>query len=120
MSDDKWDGYPSSAWDKPSLAVVASDAYRRGVVLWTVGPHVRFEMHEAGLAYLEDFGLDNAPHGVSVWEGKTEYHRCGDYAEHVEAELVGKFRQPTEHEWDCIQAGECPWDDNDWRKECST
>jgi len=48
-----WGNYDFS---KKSLAVISVNK-NNGIVLWTVGGHVRMEMEEAGLYYTEDLGL---------------------------------------------------------------
>lgn len=108
------DGPPEYDWSKPSLAVVASDGDGRGCVLWTAGPHVQSFLDEIGRG-LDDIGLDDAPDGISVWEGKikTYHYYEGDY----DADLTGKFREPSDEEWQSIQRGECPWNDEDWIKK---
>ncbi|KKN31774.1 hypothetical protein LCGC14_0820580 [marine sediment metagenome] len=100
-------------WDLPSRAVVACDGNGHGAVLWTVGPHVAHEMNEAGMVELSDLGLDDAPLGVSIWEGvyvtppaPALQESAGDEG----TQPAGKFRPPTDHEWDAIKAGRCPWE----------
>lgn len=86
-----------------SKAVVANNKQGHGLVLWYVGDVITSEIEEAG------FCLDDAPEGISVWEGigiwtpgPFEYPDDGDF------ELVGEFRKPTDEEWAAIRAGECP------------
>ncbi len=62
-----WGNYDFS---KPALAVVASDGRGNGAVLWTVGAHLNLEIEEMGLHRLDELWLDDAPLGISVWEGK--------------------------------------------------
>lgn len=100
-------------WDKPSLAVVACDGDGHGCVLHTVGPHVAFDMREIGRD-LDDLGLDDAPAGISIWEGVTAgggYAGDGDYHDTY---LSGAFRAPTDDEWKAIREGRCPWNPDDW------
>lgn len=103
-------------WSKPSKAVVACSG-DVGCVLWTAGPHVDSYISESGSGHLEDIGLDNAPDGISIWEGKiiTVHHHTPDMNE-WDSWLDGTFRPPTDSEWDAIRRGECPWDDAEWRK----
>ena len=107
---------PNLDWSKPSLAVVACDANGHGVVLWTAGPHVYSMINEAGVSDLDLLGLDDAPEGISIWEGtiKTVHHHTPDMNEH-DSWLEGMFREPTDEEWDSIRKNECPWNDDDWR-----
>lgn len=114
---DYWDGYPKSAWDRDSKAVVACDGRGNGCVLWTAGPHVRMEVEENGFEQLCDLGLDDAPLGISVWEGRYEYRATTHPDEGCESDPVGKFRRPTDEEWRLIRDdGVCPWDDQEWRR----
>jgi hypothetical protein len=110
------DGTPSD-WDRDSFAVVACDDAGNGCVLWTIGPHVEHEIREGGLRQLCDLGLDNAPHGVSIWVGKyiARVVDTGDYGKDYEFDPVGSFREPTEVEWVAIREGRCPWTENDRR-----
>lgn len=102
-------------WSKPSLAVCASDG-NNGWVPWHCGPHV--EMQIDGLsAQLQDLGLDDAPKGISIWEGTLaggERTYEGDY---YDVYLKGTFRAPTDDEWAAIREGRCPWNSTDWELE---
>lgn len=94
-----------------SKAVLASDGVD-GIVLYTVGPGLWQEMVEGGLSMLSDLGLDNAPKGISVWEGKYIW-QPGTYEcpEDGYTKPVGEFHAPTDEEWDCIKQNKCPWPD---------
>ncbi len=108
-----WGNYDFS---KPSLAVVASDGQGEGAVLWTVGAHLNLEMEEIGLYRLDELGLDNAPLGISVWEGKGVWSRGPwEHPQDGDMELVGEFRDPTKLEWAFIKDNECPWNDEEWK-----
>ncbi len=100
-------------WGKASKAVVACTGNGHGAVLWTAGPHVQ-QMIDDCSAALDELGLDDAPEGISVWEGKLEGGRSGYYGDDYDCELRGAFRDPTEEEWSAIRRGECPWSDEDW------
>jgi hypothetical protein len=102
-SPDPWGHYDFS---KTSLAVVASDGHGNGCVLHHVGGHIAFDLCEVGRG-LGDIGLDNAPEGISIWEGKHE--GSGE-----DITLEGDFRDPTDAEAAAIAAGECPWDESEW------
>lgn len=103
-----WGGYD---FNKPSLAVIADGGtpHRSGCVLWTVGAHVRMEMEEGGLSALDDLGLEAPDVGIWIWEGKYSWDSDGY------SEPRGKFRRPTEEEWQAIREGRCPWNDEDWK-----
>jgi hypothetical protein len=102
-------------WTKPSKAVVVQGT-GGGCVLFTAGPHVASMINEAGVSDLDNLGLDDAPDGVSIWEGgiKSVHHNTPDANEH-EWWLEGAFREPTDEEWESIRKNDCPWDDNEWR-----
>lgn len=97
--------------DENSKAVVACNKEKYGCVLWAVGAYLRIEMEEAGLHDLSDLGLDNAPCGISVWEGKYVAWNPSvwGYPDDAGYEPRGTFRSPTEEEWQEIRAGRCPW-----------
>lgn len=107
-----WDGYPDAAWEKPSLAVVASDGDGYGAVIHTSGPHLRYQIDEVGFHELELLGLHDCPAGVWVWAGKIRYQGCGPDTEPV---TEGEYRHPTEEEWQAIRDNVPPWDDRLWR-----
>jgi hypothetical protein len=111
-----WDNYPTEAWFKASLAVIAN-SNGHGTVLYTAGPALRFEMEEgSGCTRLDDLGMDDAPNGISVWEGFLEYQpgtwECPEDGYNL---LRGKYRDLTEAEWEAIKSKKCPWDDKEWR-----
>jgi len=111
------DGWgPDYDWKRPSRAVVAC---RGGIgqVLWHVGAHMAFEITEGGLDWI-DLGLDDAPDGISIWEGV--YRFIPEYTEWGQPEggsttPEGKFRAPTDAEWEAIREGRNPWDDQNWK-----
>lgn len=101
-------------WGKPSLAVLASNG-DDGCVLFTVGPHVLFDMKESGLGNkLDDLGLSDAPAGLSVWEGTTAGGGRTFEGDYDDTYLVGTFRPLTEEEWAAVKMGDCPWDNAPW------
>lgn len=103
FSADPWGHYDFS---KTSLAVVACDGHGNGCILHHVGGHIAFDLSEVGRG-LGDIGLDNAPEGISVWEGR--HVGSGE-----DVTLEGDFRDPTDAEAAAIAAGECPWNEADW------
>lgn len=104
-------------WDreKKSLAVVASNG-SHGAVIWYVGFSISMEVEEAGLDTLCDLGLDDAPVGISIWEG-TYVWSPGPFEHPNDGDMwpSGSFRDPTDDEWQAIRKGECPWNPDDWR-----
>jgi hypothetical protein len=110
--EEQWNGYD---FGKSSLAVVAANKGKDGVVVWVVGGHLRMEMEEHGLSGLSELGLDDVPSaGIWVWEGKYEWSP-GYFVDDGMSIPVGTWRAPTPGEWAAIMAGRCPWNDEDWR-----
>ncbi len=108
-----WNNYD---FDKPSLAVVAINEKEAGAVLYTVGGHIRMEMEEAGLSHLDDLGLYPPKPGIWIWEGITIWYPGSyEYPTDGEMEFSGKWRLPTNEEWEKIKEGKCPWNDNEWK-----
>lgn len=107
--------YGGYNWVKPSLAVIACDGQGNGCVLWTAGPHIKFEMEDIG-AKLDDLGLDDAPKGISIWTGVSVMEETSTLDGHdFNSYLEGDFRAPTQDEWKAITINSCPWDDEDWK-----
>ena len=110
------DGFCGYNGDIPSRAVVASDGNGRGAVIWWVGLAFWIEIQEYGVTDLGDLGLDDAPAGLSIWEGQIHTRQCGNPMDgyDYETELVGAFRPPTDEEWKDIRHGCEPWNERDW------
>jgi hypothetical protein len=103
---------PGYDFSKPSKAVIACDGDGNGIVLWYTGAHLVVEICEHGCGVrLDDLGLDDAPEGISVWEGiyYGTQHETMDGVEY-DTEVSGDFRKPTAEEWDSIRDNVCPWD----------
>ena len=97
-------------FEVPSKAVIANNG-GNGIVVWYTGDHLDVEINENGMGvHLSDLGLDDAPDGISIWEGNYigSKHDTPDGWEY-ETECVGEFRDPTPEEWGSIQKNECPW-----------
>jgi hypothetical protein len=113
-----WGGYPQEAWDKDSCALIASNGKGEGVILFTGGPHVRYELEEGCCsAYLCDYGLDDAPAGLSVWEGKYLLEGNISYNDadgDITTQPKGKFRPLTDLEWEHVKNNKSPWDETYW------
>ena len=103
--DETWGMYD---FHKSSFAVVAVNYRSDGVVLWSVGGHLRLAMEEHGLHSLEDLGLYPPLPGIWVWEGMYCYLEDDSWPE-------GVWRAPLDTEWKSIIAGRCPWDDSKWK-----
>lgn len=96
--------------EEQSKAVVARDEKGVGCILWWTGEHLRCEI-DAGFYDLSDLGLDDAPHGISIWEGIYVYY-SGSWENELEgggSDPKGTFRSPTDDEWGAIKAGRSPW-----------
>ena len=65
---------------KPSRIVIVSNG-RSGVALWWVGAGAWSEIEEGGLSDAGDLGLDDAPSGITIWEGdyRATQGFCGDF-----------------------------------------
>jgi hypothetical protein len=105
---------PVPDFDRINRAVVLCDGEGNGVVTWYVGGNLEVEIEGVG-RQIADLGLDDAPEGVSIWEGRWCYQRTPESyvgAEEWDAWPEGSFRDPTDEEWESIRAKECPWDDS--------
>lgn len=95
---------------KPERAVVACTQGGAGVVLWSFGGGIEALMDGTG-PVLQDLGLDDAPPGISIWEGVVG---GGEWSPGIEdyADIYpeGTFRAPTDEEWVAIRAGRSPWE----------
>ena len=100
----------STGADQIERAVVANRDDGKGVVLWCAGKGIEEEV-SATSPRLDDLGLDDAPEGISIWEGCIVTRKCGNplYGVDYETELVGKFRDPSDAEWAEIHQGRSPW-----------
>ncbi|HVY79848.1 MAG TPA: hypothetical protein VG994_02610 [Steroidobacteraceae bacterium] len=90
--------------------VVANPKRGVGCVLFAApGSYLEHETDEFS-GRLDDMGLDDAPFGISVWEGHyagggSTWH-TGDYED---CYPVGTFRPPTDDEWTAIREGRNPF-----------
>lgn len=109
-----------TSWNEnPSRAVVAlgqdsQGGPATGCVLWHVGHHIHQEIEVVGVD-LSNLGLDDAPIGISIWEGIFLYNKSGyPGEEELDAVASGSFRAPTPEEWNLIQQNKAPWNEEDW------
>jgi hypothetical protein len=80
--------------DGKSWAVVACDGHGNGVVLSYGGP-IEYEIDAVGTT-LSDLGLDDAPWGISIWEGIYSWEKGGyECPEDGNTYPMGTFRKPT-------------------------
>lgn len=103
------DECPETGWDmtKASRAVVCNNG-KQGILLYYVGAAISGEVEEAGLWHLDELGLDDAPVGITIWEGDYRF----DGTDNTYPE--GAFRSLTPDEWASVQAGREPWNRADW------
>jgi len=86
-----------------------------GCVLYAIGSCWE-AWYEGSCSYvLDDNGLDDAPDGISIWEGRM-LSWGPDYNGEYDAELRGEFRNLTEKEWKLLAEGCAPWDEKEWLK----
>ena len=98
--------------DKLSRLLVACKG-DQGVVLDWVGNDWFWWREGCGTDDLTDCGLEGAPDGLSIWEGKIKSwgpSREGEY----DAEPRGTFRVLTDTEWELLKKDEPLWDEKEW------
>lgn len=83
------------ASQKQGIGLVVCDGQGVGAVVFSAGV-LKLECKQVGSA-LDDLGLDDAPLGVSVWEGTYHVINCGDGE--FDAKADGTFRPATDEEW---------------------
>jgi hypothetical protein len=83
-------------------ALVMSNGKGGGGVLEHNGS-MYYDLEESGLHELSDLGLDEAPEGLSVFEGRYTGGGYDSYnGDYHDAYLEGDFRELTRQEWDAI------------------
>lgn len=85
---------------RKSKALVAQ-GLRQGCLLEATGTDIGYEL-EGGATDLADFGLDDAPPGLSIWEGRYHYDPGYDSPNgpaEGSSDPVGEFRKLTPEEW---------------------
>ena len=90
-----------------SIALIAARK-GHGVILAHDGGGIEADIEAVGLGALDDHGLDNAPDGLSIWEGRMSGwgpDHNGDY----DCELRGTFRPLTDAEWTMFRETGTPW-----------
>lgn len=91
-----------------SIALIANNG-GVGVILEHDGTGIEASIDGVGKA-LDDNGLDDAPDGLSIWEGDFHtWQTWTDWGYDYDAELRGTFRPLTQHEWLLISEGLPPW-----------
>lgn len=94
----------------PNAALIANTK-NGGVVLHArPGCHLFYEIHEVGSVQVGDYGFDDAPEGVSVWEGTAAW-QPGSYETPQDGMTIyeGKYRRLTNEELEKVQKGENLW-----------
>lgn len=95
---------------RPSMALIAA---RDGVgcLLDYTGSAIEWHVAEAG-AGLNDLGLDDAPDGLSIWEGTMGSVKCVDTSDSYgewDYEVIGDFRPATLEEAATYLREGCLW-----------
>lgn len=93
-----------------SIALIACNG-GCGVILEHDGPGIEAAVDGECNLRLEDHGLDDAPDGLSIWEGRYAcFNTSYEYSYEYECELDGKFRDLTDREWDYLRETGTPWE----------
>lgn len=91
-----------------SIALIASVG-GDGVILEWHGNDIYWEFEGEGCLRTDFHGMDDAPDGLSIWEGKM----CCDqgYEDPVpDCSLEGEYRDLTPEEWKLLQDTGVPWE----------
>lgn len=93
-----------------SAALVCNSKYGGMLVACKPGCCLEQEACEVGTYMLDDFGLDDAPNGLSIWEGYNHWQPGGyEYPQDGEIYYIGKFRPLTTEEISTLARGEPLW-----------
>lgn len=83
----------------------------KGVVVTYEGDGIEANFEAIGSPYLDDQGLDDAPEGFSIWEGRLCItNTCWEYPSEYDCELDGTFRDLTDREWSLLRETGVPWE----------
>ena len=97
-------------YDARSVAIIARGKYGGTVVCAKPNSALYWEIHDVGSSNLEDFGLDSAPDGISIWEGIAVWRPGGwEYPQDGQTDFEGEFRRPNAEELTKMAAGEPLW-----------
>lgn len=94
----------------PNMALIANTK-NGGVVLHArPGCTLYYEMHEVGSSRVDDYGFDDAPEGLTVWEGIAAW-QPGGYETPQDGMTIyeGTYRRLTTEEILKVQKGEELW-----------
>lgn len=98
----------------PSRALVACMG-GTGCVLEYVGDAITWHVQEFS-SQLDELGLDDAPDGLSIWEGSMGSRRVQTQdGDDWDYEVNGEFRDLKPEEWDKLKAGEDLWSEEEKR-----
>jgi len=89
-----------------SIALIAHRG-SAGCVLAFDGAGIEYFIECAGFE-LVDLGLDDAPDGLSIWEGRAEGHWT--FERDYDSSLEGTFRSLTPEEWHLYETTGEPWE----------
>lgn len=102
---------PDRPWTRSRVLVAQGP--QRGAILEYEGSGITNEIHEAGLYDLDELGLDDAPEGLSIWEGdyvwEDGWFEGYRSPENGEAHPKGEFRRLTPEEWSTLSANQPLW-----------
>lgn len=97
----------------PPCRLVVACMNGHGCVLHWIGEQWEYWRDGCGTEELAAQGLDDAPDGLSIWEGKIVTWGP-DHNGECDAEPRGTFRELTPEEWNLLKAGGPPWDEALW------
>lgn len=109
--------------EEQSSALVADGKYGGCIVSAKSGCVLEVQLSEVGSSRLDDYGLDDAPHGISIWEGYSLWIPGGyEYPQDGELDFRGEFRKLTPDELTKLANGEPLWpalpeDDDEGQRE---
>lgn len=104
---------PKYRADAPPCRLVVACMNGHGCVLHWIGEAWEYWRDGCGTEELAAQGMDDAPDGISIWEGTIHTwgpDRDGEY----DAEPVGEFRDLTPEEWKMLAEGSAPWNEKEW------
>lgn len=93
-----------------SIALLANNSGQGCILEWH-GVDIYWDFENVGGAALMDHGLDDAPDGLSIWEGFmycSESHTVNGHE--YDANLEGEYRDLTPEEWKLLQKTGVPWE----------
>lgn len=94
----------------PSKGLIACNGSGRGIVLAYVGTSITWHA-EMYSTELDELGLDDAPQGLSIWEGEMGSVQVNT-ADGIDFdfEATGNFRPLTQEEWITLSKTGEPWE----------